>query len=170
MAKNATRKRPQRDVEVVTCESAFPVSKNPPRNRDDHADTTNNNKKKQTAILDYLNWNETYKQIQTLGSTGFEKAQKRNYKDEEYERLTGRKPKKQKIPLPIVRGLRKKAQAREARQLEQDRQAGIVQVVVVKKAKQPKAATSRIHGPAPSVGFVKNGVLRVKKEFSKKKR
>ena len=86
--------------------------------------------------------------------------QKKDFEDEQYFALTGRHKKKQKVPLPILRGLKKAAAKREAKAREEARQAGII----LPKAKQETKkgdSTYRNYGPAPSIGFVKNGVFKV---------
>ena len=50
----------------------------------------------------------------------------RQHQKEQYELLTGRTKKQHAVPLPIVRGIRKKAVAREARIRQEAQDAGIV--------------------------------------------
>lgn len=127
-------------------------------------DERNQQRKRNKKLLD---WHDTVKEVRSYGATAFVGKQKRNFQDEQYKQLTGRDKKKQKVPLPIVRGIRKKAVARETRQIAEAKEAGIV---LSKQQLQPaskqrnKGSSSRfnVHGPAPSVGFMKRGVLRVK--------
>jgi hypothetical protein len=127
----------------------------PSRKRDDFQ-----GKKKREKFLD---WDDTAREIHSLGATAFEGKQKRDYKDEEYERLTGREKKHHSVPLPIVRAIAKKAAQREKRRLDEAREAGLVlHTAAGKKKKKQFDRTSDIHGPAPSIGFLKNGVFKVK--------
>ncbi len=98
-----------------------------------------------------------------MGANGFVGKKKREFEDEAYKRLTGRERKHHKVPLPIVRGIQKKAAQRRARELEEARQAGIVLPNEEKsKKRSPGKDVTRVHGPAPSVGFMNKGILRVK--------
>lgn len=92
----------------------------------------------------------------------FVKQQKHNYEDEQYKLLTGRERKKIRVPLPILRGRKKKAAEREAKREKEAREAGIV-LPQKKKVQQKNDSTSRVYGPAPSIGFVAKGVFRMKK-------
>ena len=155
------QKRQHGEVIVVQCPSDFPTlvsaipsqrqnTQNPPRPR------------KREKLLD---WDETAREIHRLGATAFEGKQKRNYKEEEYERLTGRKMKHHQVPLPIVRAIAKKAAEREKKRLDDAREAGIVIPTTSKKKKNQKVGTDRsaeVYGPAPSIGFLKNGVFKIK--------
>jgi ABC-type nitrate/sulfonate/bicarbonate transport system ATPase subunit len=106
----------------------------------------------------FLDWNDTAREVRTLGSLAFMGKEKREYRQEEYMRLTGRKEKQQRVPLPIQRGIKKKAAQRLERQLEEARQAGIILPV----AKKEKPRLNKDQGPAPSIGYMKKGVFRVK--------
>ena len=141
---------------VVSCPSAFPLSKRK-RSRPERPSDEQDSATKKKKLLD---WHDTAKEVRKLGATAFEGVQKRNYQDEEYKRLTGRQRKKHHVPLPIVRGIRKKAAERRARTELEAKQAGIV---MPKKAKKRTNQEYNPQGPAPSIGKVKNGVLKVKK-------
>ena len=152
-------KKKKREVLKFSCHPDFPISKKPKRNSPDDNDAPPSDKKSKQRLLD---WHDTAHEIRSLGATGFVGQQKRNFDDEQYERLTGRKRKKHQVPLPIVRGIRKKAEERLARQIQEAKDAGTVlpKSLTQKKAKA-KDKTARIHGPAPTVGFMKKGVLKV---------
>lgn len=170
--------RLKREVQVVTCPGAFPISKKPlserkrPREEDvksssrnedgGHRRKTSSNGNNGTKLLDL---HETAKEIRAYGATAFVGQQKRNYEDEQYFLLTGRHKKKQKVPLPIVRGIKKAAAKRDAKLREEARQAGIVLPKNMgtrnDSKKANKDALYRSHGPAPNIGFMKGGVLRV---------
>mmetsp|Transcript_20536 Transcript_20536/g.33018 ORF Transcript_20536/g.33018 Transcript_20536/m.33018 type:complete len:190 (+) Transcript_20536:83-652(+) len=182
--KSKQQKKSNRQVQVVKCPSAFPVSSSSrKRPRDAGAafsnDTSNNPrhhnpgrngasaKKNQSSEL--LDWHDTAKEIRAYASAAFTGKQKRDYEDEQYFMLTGRHKKKQKVPLPIVRGIKKAAAQREAKAREEARQAGIVIPKATKETKKSDAAY-RVHGPAPSIGFVKQGVYRVSNNNANKKK
>mmetsp|Transcript_18945 Transcript_18945/g.52634 ORF Transcript_18945/g.52634 Transcript_18945/m.52634 type:complete len:196 (-) Transcript_18945:1548-2135(-) len=170
----AARKSGKREVQVVQCPTGFP----PFRTGAKHTKATGSNQRpladdeqdrdRPSTKAKFLDWNETAKEIRDYGATAFERKQKRAYEDEEYFKLTGRQKKKTKVPLPIVRGIRKKAAEREARQIREAREAGIVVPSKSRKAGKDDVRSSasnkinRHYGPAPSVGFMKKGVLRVK--------
>ena len=116
-----------------------------------------------------IDFDETVKEIHTLGSTQFTGKQKREYQEEQHKTLTGRAHKKQKVPLKIVRGIKKKAAQREKGIEQENRDAGIVTASTNKKKvnkgySEKNRTDSRIHGPAPTIGFTKKGVLSVRKD------
>ncbi|KAI2504640.1 protein of unknown function (DUF4602) [Fragilaria crotonensis] len=131
----------------------------PSRKRDDRLPPPAAGRKTREKLLD---WDDTAREIHKLGATAFEGKQKRDYKDEEYERLTGRKMKHHQVPLPIVRAIAKKAAEREKKRLDEAREAGLVIPSAAAKKKKGRDRSSDIYGPAPSIGFLKNGVLKVK--------
>jgi len=114
-----------------------------------------------------LDFDDTVREIHTLGSTQFIGKQKKDYEKELYKKLTGREKKKQKVPVKIVRGIKKAAAKRESRMMMEMKDAGIV--TAVKNASEKKSYSeknrrdSRIHGPSPSAGFMSKGMLRVQK-------
>ena len=168
------KKRPRSAaaVETVVASTGFPVSGHNKRPRDNStklavqaaaAPSQYNKKNKKPKLLDC---HETAREIKTLAATGFTKQQKRSYEDEEYKRLTGRERKKQKVPLKIALGLKRKAAEREAAAAAEARAAGMVLPKQTTKAKKISKGSQdpRNHGPAPSIGFVKKGVLQLKKK------
>jgi len=184
------KKRKRREVQVIKAGSDFPISarsnysnssNNQSRRVNDKTndDSQPNNRAAAAAAAaarehsfnnQLLDWNDTAHEIRSLGATGFVGEEKRNFDDEQYEQLTGRKKKKQHVPLPIARGIKKKAAERLERKLQEAKESGMVlpkSVAKKNKKKQQKNSfgdsTSRIHGPAPSVGFMKKGVLKVKR-------
>jgi hypothetical protein len=179
----------KRDVQVVACPSAFPISDKPKsatfkkRQREfDHdsgseAHTDHrqrhqeqlppipSHEKKYNKILD---WHETVKEVRGYGAMAFAGKQKREYEDEQYFKLTGRHKKKQSVPVPIVRGIKKAAAQREAKERKEAREAGIIlpktassSTTMGNENKDRNDSIIRNYGPAPSVGFMKKGVLRV---------
>ena len=121
-----------------------------------------------------MDWHDTAKEIRNYGATAFVGKQKRDYEDEQYYQLTGRHKKKHQVPLPIVRGIKKAAAKRDARAREEAKAAGIVLPTSQTKNKRQEEntydSTYRTYGPAPSVGFMKNGILRVDNKKNKKRR
>ena len=55
-----------------------------------------------------IDMDEAIREVHALGSTGFAGKQARKHKEAQYKALTGRDMKRQKVPLPIVRGIKKK--------------------------------------------------------------
>ena len=173
-------KRPRPQVQVVVAQGGFPISsssssrtaarsagRNGARSTQGGRPVADQREpvRKKTKLLD---WDETYQEIRALGATAFEGKQKRQYKDEQYKFLTGREPKKQRVPLKIVRGIRKKAAERRARELEEAQKSGLVlpkqqQQQSDKKKRSSSSSRGRDAGPAPSIGFMSKGVLRLKK-------
>lgn len=155
MTKSA-KKRPRREVVVVACpndEDLLAATRAPAVPRSERV-----RKRPKNLLLD---WNDTKQEIRSLGASAWEGKQRRRYRDDQYERLTGRSKKRQRVPLPIVRGIQKKAVAREERQRREAQEAGLVLPKQPKKERRQQR-TNDIHGPAPSIGFVNKGVLRVK--------
>ena len=159
-AKVATSEEPKREVVVVQCPTAFPISNS----------TTSKKRrlepfkpvaaaKPQAPTIDL---HQAAKDIRAYGAQAFEGKQKKKYRDEQYFLLTGRHKKQPKCPLPLVRALKKAAAKREAKQVQEARDAGIV---LPTKAKQQKmnASTVKQYGPAPNIGFMKSGIYRVPK-------
>jgi hypothetical protein len=167
-AKKTTIKRKRPEVQVVTCASSFPISKKPPRGPSARAiekaaqDEFYTEKRRRKGLLD---WNDTAKEVRSVGAKAFVGKQKRNYQEEHYKLLTGRDKKRQAVPLPIVRGIKKKAAERLEREIKEAKEAGLV--IPASKAasaakRKEKNTISRVYGPAPSIGFMKKGVFSVK--------
>lgn len=164
MGKNKKRK----PVVVVSTPSAFPdftsfgTSDGKPakRKRDgnDNDDSTGKGKRKVGVDIDF---DDAIREVHKLGSTQFTGKQKKEYEAEMYKVLTGREKKKQKVPMKIVRGIKKAAAKREKRVEIENKEAGIVTAVKRGKVKKSYSETNRrnrdIHGPAPDIGFMKGG-------------
>lgn len=110
-----------------------------------------------------------------ITNTIMERKKFRIHQNEQYELLTGRKKKQHAVPLPIVRGIKKKAIAREQRILKEAKDSGIVlpvssltmttqqssrQKEQIKKQQSYKM--NQHYGPAPSIGFMKQGMYHVR--------
>ena len=131
--------------EVVVCPSAFPdfttvdglTSRRREKLRNDNDSrrkkddgmryNNNNNKKKDDGRPPALDVQETIRDVHKFGAMGFtDKQQKKAHKNDEYEKLTGRTVKRQKIPMKILVGMRKKAMQREEREKRETRESGVV--------------------------------------------
>ena len=163
-------KKAKREVKVVKCPSAFPIStkaKKRPRGDDNNNNNSNeaNRSGKKASASKLLDLHDTAKEIRAYGAQAFIGKQKRDYEDEKYYQLTGRHKKKNSCPLPLVRGLRRAAAKREKKALEEARKSGLV-IPKQKEENSKKSMTDadyRKFGPAPNIGFMKSGVYRVSK-------
>ena len=155
----ATRKRPRAPVQVVACGAAFPISSKPRCQPNPEDDDKKSVKSSNSNLLDF---HDMAHEIRHYGSAALDKRSRKDYEAEEYQRLTGRRPKHHAVPLPIVRGIRKKKAARERRLEQQAKEAGVVLPTPKKKKKTVYQKKRELHGPAPSIGFLSKGVLRLK--------
>ena len=204
---NNSGKKRKREVQVVVCPSAFPdfatvggstsrrLQKErgiPPAGRDYSTITPTNSGVE-------LDVQQTIREIHKFGATGFQGSQKKTHDKAEYEWLTGRTQKRQKVPTKILVGMRQKALKREERQKKELKESGVVNHHQVnnksssakarnkkRREDEPKAGPGVVQGvfgsnsrknkkgnrrsmdagsfgPAPDVGFMKKGVLRVKR-------
>jgi hypothetical protein len=166
-----TATKRKREVQVIACPGSFPISTKKPdpshpsalrAASELEAFEKRDKRRREKGLLD---WNDTAKEVRTLGAKNFIGKQKRNYQDEHYKLLTGREKKKHSVPLPIVRGIKKKAGERQVRELQEAKEAGMVlpsQTLKDATKRKERDKTSRIHGPAPSIGFMKKGMFHVK--------
>ena len=197
---NSGKKR-RREVKVVVCPSAFPDFTTV-------GGSTSRRQQKERGILPQkdtkesndgleLDVQQTIREIHKFGATGFQGSQKKTHEKAEYEWLTGRVQKRQKIPTKILVGMRQKALKREERQKKELQESGVVSHQVVNKSSakakkkrnnkddEAKAGPGLVQGvfgsnsrkkkgnrrsmdagsfgPAPDVGFMKKGMLRVKR-------
>ncbi|KAL3943914.1 MAG: hypothetical protein SGBAC_002031 [Bacillariaceae sp.] len=164
--KAAKRQKPQRQIEVVRAPGAFPISTTArarKRSREKPVERIESQQPNSRGSSKLLDWHDTAKEIRAYGATAFAGKQKRNYQDEEYFKLTGRQKKKPQTPLPILRGIKKAAAKREAKERQEAREAGIVLPKAAKDSEKSDS-TYRSYGPAPNIGFMKGGVFRVQKK------
>jgi hypothetical protein len=201
-----TGKKRKREVQVVVCPSAFPdfatvggatsrrLQKErgiPQKDRGNcQVATTSNN----TSGLE-LDVQQTIREVHKFGASGFQGSQKKIHQNAEYEWLTGRAQKRQKIPTKILVGMRQKALKREERQMKELQESGVVSHQFINKSSangkkrkkkrrddetqgpgvqgvfgsnnrskkgNRRTMDSRSFGPAPDVGFMRKGMLRVK--------
>ena len=159
----AIPQKAKREVKVVRCPSAFPIStktKKRPHPGSDQEDRTRVEKASSNKVIDL---HQAARDVREYGAKAFIGKQKRDYEDENYLRLTGRHKKKNSCPLPLLRGLKRAAAKREKKALEQARLIGIV-IPKKKEETSRKSMTDadfRKFGPAPNIGFMKSGVYRV---------
>jgi hypothetical protein len=172
----AKESKPKRQVQVVKCPAGFPIStkimRKRPRDEEDARPTRDDTrlsggfKKKKKAKKDnsFLDWHDTAKEIRAYGATAFVGKQKRNFQDEQYHKLTGRHKKNDKVPLPLMRELKKAAAKREEKAIDEARRAGVVVPRMKKDTKNKNSNSSAIknYGPAPNIGFMKNGIFQVR--------
>jgi len=165
-----SKKQPKKTVKVVVAPSSFPDfsqfdSSSSRKSKKIITNYDNAMRTKKTG--GFLDFDETVREVYDLGSTRFAGKQKRDYEDEQYTTLTGQHRKKQKIPLKVVRGIKKAAIYREARVNKETKEAGIVTAnkrgATKKNYSEKVRKASQLHGPAPSIGYLKKGVLTVKR-------
>mmetsp|Transcript_2747 Transcript_2747/g.4143 ORF Transcript_2747/g.4143 Transcript_2747/m.4143 type:complete len:185 (-) Transcript_2747:143-697(-) len=165
------KQKASNDVMVIQCPSGFPslggMNSTPSLGSKNKSNTERNrysssHGKRGRSKDKHLDWSQTARDIHSFGAAAFQGKQKREYENEQYEMLTGRKKKHHKVPVKIVRGIKKKQAAREKRELEIARESGLI-IPSSRKKKQERQLPKNIHGPAPSIGFLKKGVFRVKK-------
>mmetsp|Transcript_17192 Transcript_17192/g.34370 ORF Transcript_17192/g.34370 Transcript_17192/m.34370 type:complete len:221 (+) Transcript_17192:155-817(+) len=198
---NSGKKR-RREVKVVVCPSAFPdfttVGGSTSRRQQKERGIIPQKDAKETDDGLELDVQQTIREIHKFGATGFQGSQKKTHEKAEYEWLTGRVQKRQKIPTKILVGMRQKALKREERQKKELQESGVVSHQVVNKSSakakkkrnnkddEAKAGPGLVQGvfgsnsrknkkgnrrsmdagsfgPAPDVGFMKKGMLRVKR-------
>ena len=155
-------------VVVVTAPNAFPdFSKFDPagskQRKMDRNPTSNTSSRLQ------LDFDMTVKEIHQLGSSQFTGKLKKQHDAEKFRALVGREKQKEKVPVKIVRGIKKAAAKREAKQLQEAKESGLVTVNTGKKKLKKKFSEqnrrdTKLHGPAPSAGFMSKGILRVSKK------
>ena len=70
---------------------------------------SSSNSKDATSSGLELDVQQTIREVHKFGATGFQGSQKKSHQSAEYEWLTGRVQKRQKIPTKILVGMRQKA-------------------------------------------------------------
>ena len=158
-------KKNRKPVVVVSPPSAFPDFSSFGSSKLKKSDSSSKKKSMDKRIE--LDFDAAKEEIHKLGSTQFTGKQKKEFEAEQYKMLTGRDKKKQKVPVKIVRGIKKAAAKREARMMKEMKDAGVV--TAIKKGTKKKNYSeqnrrdTRLHGPAPNAGFMSKGMLRVRK-------
>ena len=156
-------KKAKREVKVVKCPGAFPIStkakKRPRESESNRYNEGASSRKKPPKLLDL---HDAAKDIRAYGAQAFLGKQKKDYQDEKYYKLTGKHKKKDSCPLPLLRGLRKAAAKRERKAREQAQKSGIVLPKQNEDTsrKSMSDADFRKFGPAPNIGFMKDGMYR----------
>jgi len=187
-ASGGSKKRQRKEVQVVMCPSAFPDFRSIDGSTRRSANSSSSGGAAAAATVrrggrdgksSEIDMEEAIREVHALGSTGFAGKQARKHKEAQYKALTGRDMKRQKVPLPIVRGIKKKRAEREARAEAEQREAGVITSTNSKKDRDRKKAKAysqerrksdsmrTAYGPSPDVGFMKGGVLRVKRDGRK---
>jgi hypothetical protein len=180
----------------VVCPTAFPdfttVGGSTSRKRHGTQRSSSTSQPPPQAAAPELDVQETIREVHKFGAQAFTGHEQKRHEASEYERITGRMQKRQKIPTKILVGMRKKALKREERQKAELKESGVVSHHTAslsgnkKKKKAEKEElrpgeirgvfgskksrnrgdrrkmSSKAFGPAPSVGFMKKGMLRVK--------
>ena len=179
---NAKRKE-RGPAQVFQCPSAFPRDEIPHRKKrrvssDDPTvrDPKQVDDSRKKAVL--LDFHQAAKEVRELGSTTFTGYQRKLHLEAKYQELTGKEAKRQKRPVKILWGMERKQARQRARTDEEARTAGIVTPrngeAESKKQKEEKEQkrykemrkSRSLYGPAPTVGFMTHGMLRVnKKDF-----
>ena len=187
-ASGGSKKRQRKEVQVVMCPSAFPDFRSIDGSTRRSANSSSSGGAAAAATVrrggrdgksSEIDMEEAIREVHALGSTGFAGKQARKHKEAQYKALTGRDMKRQKVPLPIVRGIKKKRAEREARAEAEQREAGVITSTNSKKDRDRKKAKAysqerrksdsmrTAYGPSPDVGFMRGGVLRVKRDGRK---
>ena len=189
----------KREVQVVVCPSAFPdfttvggsTSRQRERQRNGNKPKSESSKRNDKATKGpELDVQETIREVHKFGATGFTGSQAKQHEASEYERITGRVQKRQKIPTKILVGMRKKALKREERQKQDLKESGVVSHHSSNKKKRKsekdpneprpgvvrgvfgsnkarnkgdrRKMSAKSFGPAPSNGFMSKGMMKVK--------
>ena len=190
----SSSKRKRRAVEVVVCPEAFPdfasVGGSTSSRRRSQQQTRRNGSEpssKDESNGPKIDVQEAIREVHSFGAEGFTGQQKKSHAAAEYERITGRAMKRQKIPTKIIRGMREKARKREEREQRELRESGVVSHEMRKsksgRGKGKEATSGGVegvfgsarrrntgqrrkmdaskYGPNPDVGFLHKGMLRV---------
>ena len=167
MAKGGNKRQGRKPVSVVVAPSAFPdfSSFSNPSNSTKRREKAPDITQLRNGIE--LDFDRTVSEIHNLGRSQFTGKKKKKFEAEQYKTLTGRHKKREKIPVKIVRGIKKAQKKREVRMEKEARDSGVIQPSKKRKEKKSYSVSnrrdSRIHGPAPSAGFTSKGILHVKK-------
>lgn len=155
-------------VVVVQAPDAFPDFS--------HFDPTGSKQRKSFYIMSHnkdtrlhFDFDTSVREVHELGSSQFTGKLKRELEADQFRALVGREKKKEKVPVKIVRGIKKAAAKRVARQEKEAKESGLVtaktgKTKLKKKFSEQNRRDSRLHGPAPTTGFMSKGVLRVSKK------
>ncbi|GMH70398.1 hypothetical protein TrVE_jg14232 [Triparma verrucosa] len=124
-------------------------------------------KKFATKISSNDDFNKMFKEVQTKGQQQFTGYAKKLYKEEDYEKKTGKKLKRQSVPRNILAGMIKKQAGKEEKAERIAREAGIVTAKKKKGKRKSYSEASRkdsqVAGPAPNIGFMSGGMFKVNK-------
>eukprot|EP00519_Triparma_laevis_P000694 CAMPEP_0182504138 /NCGR_PEP_ID=MMETSP1321-20130603/16674_1 /TAXON_ID=91990 /ORGANISM="Bolidomonas sp., Strain RCC1657" /LENGTH=165 /DNA_ID=CAMNT_0024709427 /DNA_START=25 /DNA_END=519 /DNA_ORIENTATION=+ len=100
-------------------------------------------KKFATKISSNDDFNKMFKEVQTKGQQQFTGYAKKLYKEEDYEKKTGKKLKRQSVPRNILAGMIKKQAGKEEKAERIAREAGIVTAKKKKGKRKSYSEASR---------------------------
>jgi hypothetical protein len=170
----AGRRKRKREVKVVVCPSAFPdfttVGGSTSRRREQQrrsiapgSSKYDHDKAKEINNIGVgpplLDVQETIREVHKFGAEGFTGVQKKSHVNSEYERVTGRTAKRQKIPTKIVVGMRLKALKREEREKQELKESGVVSHHTSTSQGKKRKKNDRIKKPGEGQGGQLNGVF-----------
>mmetsp|Transcript_13971 Transcript_13971/g.30675 ORF Transcript_13971/g.30675 Transcript_13971/m.30675 type:complete len:137 (-) Transcript_13971:25-435(-) len=123
--------------------------------------------------IEDMGFRELSTEIHNLGATTFTGVQKWMHKEEQYEKIAGMKMKKKKFSPKLYEAIMKKSKLKENKKAAELKESGVVTGATYGRRKgkgereggfsKTNQKMSRNHGPAPSNGFMKGGVLRLTK-------
>jgi Domain of unknown function (DUF4602) len=138
-------------------------------------------KKRQRTNAD--EYKDIWNSVTAVGAAQFTGRQKREHEAEKIVAMGGQAPKNKKVPYKILQGIKAKHKKREARAVELEQESGVVSGYSAMQQQKKRSRAAAVQsstqrnrdsnksgafrskhvdqGPAPSNGFVKNGLLRV---------
>jgi len=126
--------------------------------------------------IEDMGFRELSTEIHDLGATTFVGAQKKFHREEQYQKISGMRMKQQKYPVKMLEAIIKKRRIREKKVAAEIKESGVVTGSKLDKrnkrnSRDSKGGVSEVNekmsrsfGPAPSSGFMKRGILRLKEE------
>jgi hypothetical protein len=165
------KKRVRPPVQVFDCPNAFPEEKKEDSKRyEGRRERKDSMEEKEIVMLDF---HKAAEEVRTLGSTGLQRPEKRKRREEMYKQMTGMKPKGQKMPAKLFMELQRQRATKEKRLDEEARESGLVTISdndrkrrkdeKERKTFREKRKQIGAHGPSPDIGFMTNGMYKVKK-------
>jgi hypothetical protein len=120
------------------------------------------------VIRNKADFNNMFKSVQSLGSEQFTGYKAKLTKEANYLATVGKPLKRARVPQNILAGMIKKQEKREEKANTLAREAGIITENKKKKGERKSYSeanrrNNNIMGPSPSNGFMKGGILHVKR-------
>ena len=112
-------------------------------------------KRKRTSL-----WEE----VEVLGASSFSGQKKRDFDKKQLERLGAKASKNQKMPLTMLRGMRKKQRQREDWERQDMRDMGLTVGKRVKKAKKADLTGGMASLKETGVGKFSKGMLKIRRQ------